>query len=190
MTTGPLRFPGRSAVLRLLLAAAAALLVLSLVMVLRDVRDNRLIGGLAAGRDLAVGDTAVPEVRFARAHFLMQRDRLDEARAEVERISAADAAAVRAAALYDLANAGLRAALEHLEAGRIDPATALIRIAKDDYRRALALDPGFWDAKHNLDVAMRLVRDFPEVGSGEDEQRPDTAKPLWTDLPGLPRGLP
>jgi mxaK protein len=37
---------------------------------------------------------------------------------------------------------------------------------------------------------MRLVRDLPQ-GVGEDEQKPlETPDKLWTDLPGVPKGLP
>ncbi len=62
-------------------------------------------------------------------------------------------------------------------------------LARDFYVRALRLEPGFWDAKYNLDVAMRLVRDFPDVQiQGDDRKRPTSR--LWTDLPGLPKGGP
>jgi mxaK protein len=66
----------------------------------------------------------------------------------------------------------------------------LVRLAKDGYRRSLALDPGLWDAKYNLDVAMRLVRDFPQIDRMSEEEPADLPVRLWSDLPGLPRGLP
>ncbi len=37
---------------------------------------------------------------------------------------------------------------------------------------------------------MRLVRDFPQLDVEGEEIPPEAAKKLWTDLPGLPRGLP
>ena len=67
---------------------------------------------------------------------------------------------------------------------------ALTQLAKDEYRLALRLDPSNWDIKHNLDVAMRLVRDFPGYEGEAEEVPEDAPKNLWTDLPGVPRGLP
>ncbi|MGQ9369562.1 hypothetical protein [Azospirillum sp. ST 5-10] len=179
----------RAALLWGALAATAGLFVLSAGKLLLGLHDNRLIGGLAAGRDLATDEPVVADVRFARAHFLMLRDRLDEAQAQVDHLDPGDRT-LAAAAQYDLANARLRTAFDLLEAGRLDPAIPLVRLAKDGYRRALVLNPGFWDAKHNLDVAMRLVRDFPEIEREPEDEAQPTDKRLWTDLPGLPKGLP
>ena len=62
-------------------------------------------------------------------------------------------------------------------------------LARQEYRRALTLVPESWDAKFNLDVASRLVRDFPafERTIGDEVK---TKKRLWTDVPGKPEGLP
>ena len=64
------------------------------------------------------------------------------------------------------------------------------RLAKDDYRLALRLDPTAWDIKFNFDVAMRIVRDFPGYEQEGEDVPPDAPKRLWTDLPGVPKGLP
>ena len=182
---------------RLLLALSALLLVASLATalflaghLLLDRRDNSLIAALAAGHDLATSAGDPPALIFARLHFLATRERLDEAQPLMNQLLGQADRRIASAALYDMANARLRKALEHLESGGIDPAVPLVRLAKDGYRRALTLDPGFWDAKYNLDVAMRLVRDFPQIDTEGEEIPPEAAKKLWTDLPGLPRGLP
>jgi mxaK protein len=58
------------------------------------------------------------------------------------------------------------------------------------FRSLLRLKPDDWDAKYNYDIAMRLVRDLPK-GEGEDQHDPlKTPEKLWTDLPGVPKGLP
>jgi len=36
---------------------------------------------------------------------------------------------------------------------------------------------------------MRIVRDLPQADIPVDEQK-STPKKIWTDLPGVPRGLP
>lgn len=167
--------------------AAAAFLAGRLLL---DRRDNALIASLSSGHDLATGADDPPELVFTRLHFLTTRGRLDEAQPLLNQILGRSDRRLAVDALYDMANARLRTALEHLESGRIDPAVPLVRLAKENYRRALTLDPGFWDAKYNLDVAMRLVRDFPQIDADGEEIPPEAAKRLWTDLPGLPKGLP
>ena len=152
--------------------------------------ENRTIAALAEGRDVPVPETAAPRLLLARAHFLMVRDRLDEAQPFVDRLARVDQTELAVAALYDLANARLARAISHLEQTQIDPAIPLVRLAKAGYRAALVRDPGFWDAKYNLDIAMRLIRDFPQIEQEEQDDAQETPKRLWTDLPGLPRGLP
>jgi mxaK protein len=174
----------------LVLAGSVAGVIFLAGRLLLDHRDNGLIVALTAGRDLATSADDPPSVVFGRLYFLATRDRLDEAQPLLNHLLAQADRRVAAAALYDMANARLRKALDHLESGGIDPAIPLVRLAKDGYRRALTLDPGFWDAKYNLDVAMRLVRDFPQIDAEGEEIPPEAAKKLWTDLPGLPKGLP
>ncbi|GLK86068.1 hypothetical protein [Ancylobacter defluvii] len=182
---------------RFILLAAGALLAVSLcavgffaVRLVLDRRANGEIAALAAGHDVVVATDARPERLFARLVFLTTRDRFDEAQPLMNRIASSAAPRLAAAAFYDLANARLRVALSHLESNEIDPAVPLVRLAKEGYRRALTLDPGFWDAKYNLDIAMRLVRDFPQIETSGEEIPPEAAKRLWIDLPGVPRGLP
>jgi mxaK protein len=100
------------------------------------------------------------------------------------------AAAVQVRMLYNMANARLRAAIKATEQGKFDKAIPLVALAKAEYRSALRLAPLDWEAKHNLDVAMRLVRDLPR-GEAEEKTEPETTpSKLWTDLPGIPKGLP
>lgn len=153
-------------------------------------RDNALIAALASGHDVATSPNDPAALQFARLHYLTSRDRLDEAQPLLNRIISGEDRRLAVAGLYDMANARLRLALDHLGSNRIDPAIPLVRLAKDGYRRALTLDPGFWDAKYNLDITMRLVRDFPQLDVDGEELPPDATKRLWTDLPGLPKGLP
>lgn len=184
--------------LRLWPAFLAGLLVLGVAMagaggwaLWRVVADNRAIAALVDRHDVPVSDDAPAELLFARAAFLVRHDRLDEAQALAGPVERTGNPAIIAAFHYTLANARLRRAVELLEASRIDPAIPLVVLSKDGYRRALRIDPGLWNAKYNLDVAMRLIRDFPQVPAEEGtEEPPPSAGKLWTDLPGLPRGLP
>ncbi|MBS7544655.1 hypothetical protein [Ancylobacter oerskovii] len=182
---------------RLILVASSVLMAASLcaggiftARLILDRAANADIAALAIGHDIPVAAEARPELLFARLIFLTTRDRFDEAQPLMNRLAATGTPRIVAHALYDLANGRLRVAISHLESNDVDPAVPLVRLAKEGYRRALTLDPGFWDAKYNLDVAMRLVRDFPQIESSGEEIPPEAAKRLWTDLPGVPRGLP
>lgn len=179
-----------NAVLVVLLAVALGTLAVFGARAGLHMMENRTIAALAAGRDVPVAQDAAPRVLLARAHFLIIRDRLDEAQPLVDRLARDGEPPLAVAALYDLANARLRLAISHLERMQIDPAIPQVRLAKAAYRAALAREPGFWDAKYNLDVAMRLVRDFPQIEQEPQEDAQETPKRLWTDLPGLPKGLP
>ena len=174
----------------LVLVIALGIAVFSAARLLLAQHDNGLIRSLGQGHDLATSMSDPPQLLYARLHFLLVRDRLDEAQPLLNQILRDGDDRQSSTALYAMANARLRVAFAHLEAGRIDPAIPLVRLAKEGYRRALSVDPDFWDAKYNLDVAMRLVRDFPQIEQSGEEVSPEVAKKLWTDLPGLPRGLP
>lgn len=150
---------------------------------------NRTIDALMQGRDVAVDAKARPQVLLARLAFLLDHEGSSDAPAVTQAIVASGDRAAAVAALYDVGNARLRAALARIVDGKFDAATGEIVLAKDFYVRALRLDPTSWDVKYNLDVAMRLMRDFPETTTSDVDttQRP---KNLWTELPGRPRGEP
>lgn len=151
--------------------------------------ERAIIDALAVNREVRPPDDASGDVLFARAHFLLVRDRIDEAQSLVSSIVERGGPTIAARFFHDLGNARARRAIGAIEASQIDKAIPETRLAKEAYRSALKADPGLWDARYNFDVVMRLVRDFPELEAGEEEA---TAKPkkLWTDLPGRPRGLP
>lgn len=170
--------------------------------------DNDTISALAQGYDIEIADDARGEVAFARLNFLVHRGRLDEALRWSEDLSqwqkaprpvidghdtleGAQSPPLPARALYNMGNGRLRHAFEMLEQSRLDKAPQSVRLAQDYYTRALRLEPNFWDARYNLDIATRLVRHLPRALIDEDDEESDAdPKELWTQLPGLPRGLP
>jgi mxaK protein len=154
-----------------------------------SVYDNRTIARLASGHEIQVGARAAPAVIFARAKFLMDRDEFEQSQPLVESVVRSGTVEAATHILYDAGNARLHHAIRLIEDNKFDAASADVVLARDFYTRALRLDPQFWDAKYNLDIAMRLVRDLPEVDiPGEDVKQPTNK--LWTDLPGLPKGGP
>ncbi|WP_281806502.1 MxaK protein [Methylocystis echinoides] len=151
---------------------------------------NKVIEALRLRRDIDIGVDARSEVLLARIGFLSARNEFDRARILLEALDRNGAPHTRARGHYLLANSLLRQALTHIEGSELDAASPFVNLAKREYRRALQLYPDFWDAKYNLDVAARLVRDFPDFDrKGGDELSADPKK-LWTDIPGKPKGLP
>lgn len=154
------------------------------------VATNEVIESLYAGRDIHVDAAARPEALLARIAFLTKRNQLDPARGLLESLDRAGDASTRARAHYLVANAVLRTALEHIEESELEAAGPFVNLAKREYRRALQLNPEFWDAKYNIDVAARLVRDFPDFERKSGDELSADPKKLWTDIPGKPKGLP
>ena len=152
---------------------------------------NADLAAIASGHDQAIDPATAPAALIlARTNDLLRTDRLDEAQALAAVASPRLAPAENAKILFNLANYRLRQAAALVEKGDLDGATALVNLSKGEYRVALRLTPDDWDLKYNLDVAMRMVRDLPVGDSEPEEIPPDAPKRLWTDVPGVPKGLP
>jgi mxaK protein len=153
-------------------------------------RANRTIAALEAGTDAEVASGAAPPLLAARIAFLAKRGRLDEAEPLLAGLQGGDDRGDLARARYALANARMRDAFGLLARGELDKAGPLVTLARQDYRRALRERPDFWDAKFNLDVASRLIRDYPEMNRTDGDELQSEPKTIWTDIPGQPRGGP
>lgn len=150
---------------------------------------NETINRLLAREDVDVRIEKAPsQLVIARVNELLRRDRFDEAQLAASRAPASMPPRERSALLYNIANAQIRQALMVLHQGDFDRSAATVNVAKAGYRAALKLDPGNWNARNNLDVAMRIVRDLPEADNGDAKDEKPTTN--WTDLPGIPKGLP
>jgi mxaK protein len=174
--------------LRAALAGAAS--VSTFTHFWRTRADNETIRSLLVHKDIAVDPTrASGEVVLARVNDLIRRDRLDEAQTLLGGTETRMKTRLRALALYNLANERTRQGVEFVRKGDLDHAAALINVAKTEYRLALKIDPRDWNTKYNLDIAMRIVRDLPQADNLSEEEQ-QTPKKIWTDLPGVPKGLP
>lgn len=180
----------RSSLLVALCLALVLAMAASLVDWRRAVEANDAIEALRQGRDIAVDANAGPESLLAHIGFLAKRGEIDRARAMVEALDQSGSADLHARGHYLLANALLRKAFDLIERTEVDAANPFVNLAKREYRRALQLAPDYWDAKFNLDVAARLVRDFPDFERKSGDELSADPKKLWTDIPGKPKGLP
>lgn len=156
----------------------------------RILRDDDTIKALQAGRDVPVAVDAASPLLLARVQHLARRGVTEEIEPLIDVLDRRGEPDRSARARYALANARLRQAFGYLERGDLDPAGPLITLARQDYRRALQDRPDYWDAKFNLDVASRLLRDFPDFDRKSGDELKAEPNKIWTDIPGQPRGEP
>ncbi|MCX7092549.1 MAG: MxaK protein [Methylobacter sp.] len=149
-------------------------------------QDNELIRQLTSGKDVAVNKVigGEPELR----HF-KQKHRYDEALSTLSLVMDKGDQKFQAKARYNLGNLYLEQAIQQVKDTHINEALPLLGLAKQSYRQSLALDSGNWDAKYNLEVAMRLLPEMDRVDMPDDEPTNQKSQ-LWTTVPGFPRGLP
>lgn len=154
-------------------------------------RQNALIGELLAGHDAAIAtlSSASPEVRLAKAIYLVKQHRPEDALATLSAILEQGDARLQAKIRYNLGNLYLSQAIVQVDAARLDEARTSVTLAKQVYKQAMQRDSQFWDAKYNLETAMRLLPDLDRINI-EDENSQQPKNPLWTTVPGFPRGLP
>jgi mxaK protein len=154
-------------------------------------QQNTLISELLEGRDAAVVNlsSAPPEVRLARAVYLVKQHRPEDALATLSAILDQGDSQLQGKTRYNLGNLYLSQAIAQVDAARTDEARTSVTLAKQVYKQALQRDSQFWDAKYNLETAMRLLPDFDRINI-EDESGQQPKNPLWTTVPGFPRGLP
>lgn len=112
-------------------------------------------------------DHLPPEARLAHAVALSRVD-YDGALAAYKAIIQSNREDLRRLALYDLGNLNLRQAVQN---GLDEPQSLpLTELAKQNYRDLLRRDPTDWDARYNLERALRLA---PE----DDDDTEDTGPP-------------
>lgn len=186
----PLWRETRSPLLLLAVLLSAAAAVCATLQWREAVITDDEISALRAGRDRPVASDAAPELLLAQIEFLAKRDDVGSARTMVDTLDRPGRETLAAKGRYVLGNALLRRGFDLIERGDLDGAGPLINLAKREYRRALWLAPSYWDAKFNFDVAARLIRDYPAFEQENGDVLEAEPKKLWTDVPGVPKGLP
>ena len=153
--------------------------------------DNDLIEQLVSGKEVRVTKviSGKPELRLARAFYFKRKHRYEEALSTLSLIMDKGDQQFQAKARYNLGNIYLEQAMLQVKAMNMNEAMPLLGLAKQAYRQSLALDSHQWDAKYNLEVAMRLLPEMDRLDLPDDAPSNQKAQ-LWTTVPGFPRGLP
>jgi Ca-activated chloride channel family protein len=126
-------------------------------------RGNELLAGGKAQEALAEYDLALkrlpddPGVRFNRALALAELGQLEEAQKDLVRASESHDAGLKARAHFNLGNA----------LGRQEK----WQEAVEAYKHALAVDPRYFDAKWNLELAQRKLKEQEKKKQQEEEQK-------------------
>ena len=173
--------PWRGALLAASSAALCALAAESWQLARSDQINQQLAARLAdqlTDKRNAAPMVDDPRVWIAASRQPARQGRIAEAAALLRR--AADASAgpkrgeLRSTAWYDLGNLYLREGLRLAQSGADASALPLLELSKESYRNALLDRPDLWDAKFNLELALRLAPDpdpddtgAPQVLTGE-----------------------
>jgi mxaK protein len=110
-----------------------------------------------------------PEAQFARAVALSRSGSYQDAVKAYKELVRGDHAGLRRAALYNLGNLHMRAALNGGAEQSLE-LLPLIELAKQSYRDLLREDSNDWDARYNLERALWLAPEVAEESA--DENRP------------------
>ncbi len=116
----------------------------------------------------AVVEEALPESRLTKAQALAASGDYDSALAAYKSILRGHREDLRRIALYDAGNLHLRRAL-HEDPENLTVILPLVELAKQNYRDLLREDPTQWDARYNLERALRLA---PENDASEETESP------------------
>lgn len=150
-------------------------------------RIHALNHAIADGSVVSLAGDLPAQAMFARAYY---RDRRGDHQAALNlymQVESEGDAALREAARYNSANIYLRQAFLARESGTVQQMLSLAELAKGTYREVLRGDSRDWDAKYNLERALRLVPDPEDVAAIEPPPRSERAV---TTMKGLSLGLP
>jgi mxaK protein len=167
---------------------ALLLLVLPAAAALRSLQQKRAIN--AAIQTLPVVQAVLAEHahgRFAQAVALAAAAEHEAALARYRALF--DDPQLGASARYNSANLLLRQAMQLRDSAQPGQAIAYFELAKEGYRALLRLEPGHWDARYNLERALRLQPDA-DPAEGPPLAPPKGAERAATTMRGTAQGLP
>lgn len=164
-----------------IVVCAALALTAGSVMVHQGYRAydaSRFNRDLVAGKYSRAGNHASLNGQLARAYALQRSGRFEEVVKGYAQVEAAADDELERVVLFNLATLYLERAVGSVDDGR-DVSLPLIELAKETFRQLLRVQSGDWDAKYNLELAIRIS---PEP---EDEEVEETITPERT--PRAPR---
>ena len=153
----------------------------------RAIQATTAAGPATAASGPQPGGDAPAHWRFAQAVALAASGHEETALARYR--SLFDDPVLAPAARYNSANLLLRQGLQLRESSQPGQALALLELAKEGYRELLRADPQQWDARYNLERALRLQPDA-EPDEAPPPSPPPDAERAATTMRGTAQGLP
>jgi len=145
-------------------ACGVALLASQALELHRAIRVNEALAQVSETMS-AVPQVEHPRVRLAEANTLSSRGHFSEAEISYSLlIRKYRRNPVGQAAQYNLANGYMRKSLQ----SDVDKSSVLplVELAKQRYRDLLQVTPADWDARYNLERALRLAPEFTDAAQG------------------------
>lgn len=163
-------------------------LILVLLVVAIAIEGYHLGGLYAINRTITeggapAGESERGEIVFAQAYLAGQKGESQAALGLYQRVQGP----LKAPAQYNGANILLRQAMDTAKTDGGLRAVPIFELAKESYRGVLREAPAYWDAKYNLERALRLA---PEAVEGEAIGRNPDAERAVTTMRGFTLGLP
>jgi mxaK protein len=152
-------------------------------------KTERLNSAIADGSIIADTTTLPAQGKFAQAYYLSQKGDRERSIALYKQVERLPDLEMAGAAQYNRANGYLAKAMELSGSDNQNLALPMAELAKDTYRSLLRADPGHWDAKYNLERALRLVPD-PDDSDDAELPPPQQSERAPTTMRGFTLGLP
>lgn len=144
---------------------------------------------LAESSVVALTGELPQEVRFAQAYFFDRQGKRELALALYQEVINTGSRELAADARYNSANIYLRWALDLRSQEGEHQALPLIELAKQGYRDLLRKRHNDWDARYNLERALRLVSESEEESAAAGPP-PLQSERAITTMRGFTLGLP
>ena len=152
----------------------------------RLVRSDRINSAIASSQATGL-DSRVPEAQFAQALALAKSGKSDPALKIYKSLGRGTRTDIRRDALYNTGNVYMRDAARR-NSGKGFESLPLVELAKQAYREVLRQRPDDWDARYNLERALRLA---PEVEQeGDESDAPMKERHVMSTIRGESINLP
>lgn len=152
-------------------------------------QTERLNTAIVDGSIIAATTALPPQGIFAQAYFHAKKGDHERSIALYKQVEESSDAVMARAAKYNRANGYLAKAMELPSDDNQNLSLPLAELAKDNYRSLLRIEPGYWDAKYNLERALRLVPD-PDDSEDAELPPPQQSERAPTTMRGFTLGLP
>ncbi len=162
--------------------------ILVLLFLVIAVEGYRLVDLYSINRTIAEGGAPAAEsergeIVFAQAYLADRKGESQAALGLYQRVRGR----LKLSAQYNGANILLRQAIEIAKTEGNQRGLPIFELAKESYRGVLREAPRHWDAKYNLERALKLA---PEAVEGETIGRNPDAERAVTTMRGFTLGLP